>query len=404
MKKCRICSTKTIKVISFGKMPIANGFTKKPSKKEFVFTLGINFCPKCKMVQLSETVPPEKMFHDHYQFFSSLSKGMGDHFKKQALKITKIIEGKEKPFVVEIGSNDGIMLKHIAAKKIKHLGIEPSKNVAELSKKVGVNAKSVFFGKKIATEIKNEYGKADVICGSNVICHIENINSVFEGVVELLNDDGYFFFEEPYIYDIVKNNSFDQIYDEHVYYYSGLSVSNLAKKHGLQLVNMEHQDVHGGSMRYYIKKGLGNKISSNVKKYISKEKKKKLHLYTGYVKFKKNVDKVCGNLKKLLINLKLKGYKIAGYAATSKSTTILNYAKIGPELIKYVSDTTPSKIGLFTPGSAIPVKSHDHFINDNPSYTVLFAYNHKKEILLKEKMYRKKGGKFIIYFPKVTVN
>ena len=403
MNKCRVCLTNTKNVVSFGKMPIANGFTKNPSKKEFVFTLGIEFCPTCKMVQLTETVPPEKMFHDHYQFFSSLSKGMGDHFKEQAERIKKIVKNKKNPFVLEIGSNDGIMLKHIAASGIKHLGIEPSKNVAEVSKKIGVNVRSVFFGKKTAIEIRKEYGKTDIICGSNVICHIENINSVFEGVAELLSDDGYFFFEEPYIYDIVENNSFDQIYDEHVYYYSGLSVSNLAKRHGLQLVDMEHQEVHGGSMRYYIKKGVNNKVSSAVKKYIDMEKKKKLHLYGGYIKFKKNVDKVCSDLKNLLVKLNSKGYKVAGYAATSKSTTILNYAKIGPELIQYISDTTPSKIGLFTPGAAIPVKSHDYFIKDNPPYTVLFAYNHKKEILSKEKEYQKKGGKFIIYFPEVKI-
>jgi methylation protein EvaC len=383
-------------------MPIANGFVKKPSVKEFVFMLKIVFCPSCYMVQLGKTVPPEKMFHDHYQFFSSTSKGMEKHFQKQAEHIKKLIKTEKDPFVVEIGSNDGIMLKHIATAKIRHLGIEPSKNVAEVSKQYGVNVDSVFFNQKTAREIREEYGKADIICGSNVICHIENINSVFEGVAELLADDGYFFFEEPYIYDIVKNNSFDQIYDEHIYYYSGLSVSNLAKRHGLQLVDMKHQDVHGGSMRYYLKKGK-SKVSPTVKKFINLEKKLKLHTIGGYKNFKKNVDNICSDLKKLLEKLTSQGHRITGYAATSKSTTLLNYAKIGPDLIEYISDTTPSKIGLFTPGSKIPVKSYDYFSKHHPKYTVLFAYNHKKEIFEKEKNYRENGGKFIIYFPNVRI-
>ena len=403
MEQCGICGSPTQLIISFGKMPIANGFTKKPFPGEFVFTLKIVFCPQCYMVQLGETVPPKKMFHNHYQFFSSTSKGMEKHFQEQADHIKRLIKNKKSPFVVEIGSNDGIMIKHIAAADIKHLGIEPSVNVARVSKKFGVNVSSVFFSKKTAREIGKKYGKADIICGSNVICHIENINSVFEGVAELLSDDGYFFFEEPYIYDIVKNNSFDQIYDEHVYYYSGLSVANLAQRHGLKLVDMKHQDVHGGSMRYYIKKGSKNKISSAVKKYIDLEKKQKLHKLNGYLGFKKKVDKICFDLKELLKKLKSQGYTVAGYAATSKSTTFLNYAGIGHELIKYMSDTTPSKIGLSTPGTHIPVKSHEYFSRNWPQYTVLFAYNHKREIFAKEDEYRKKGGKFITYFPKITI-
>jgi len=403
--KCRTCGAQTKEIISFGRMPIANGFVKKSSAsaKEFVFTLKVVFCPFCYMVQLGETVPPRKMFHDHYQFFSSTSKGMEKHFQEQANHIKKLIKSKKDPFVVEIGSNDGVMIKHIAAAGIRHLGIEPSKNVAEVSKKYGVNVETVFFNKKTAQEMGKKHGKADIICGSNVICHIENINSVFEGVVQLLSDDGLFFFEEPYVYDIIKNNSFDQIYDEHVYYYSGLSVSNLAKKYRLQLMDMRYQDVHGGSMRYYIKKGTKNKISTAVMKYINLEKKLKLHKINGYLGFKKRVDKVCSDLKRLLTKLKSQGHRIVGYAATSKSTTLLNYAKISPDLVDYISDTTPSKIGLFTPGSHIPIKSHEYFSKNHPKYTIHFAYNHKKEIMAKEQGYRKEGGKFIIYFPKVTI-
>lgn len=403
MLKCKVCDSKTHTIISFGQMPIANGFLQNPSTKEFVFTLQAVFCPQCYMVQLEETVPPKKMFHDHYQFFSSTSKGMQEHFEDQAKHIKRLIKNKKKPFVVEIGSNDGIMIKHIATAGIKHLGIEPSKNVAEVSKKFGINVLSQFFNQKTVYEILRKYGKADIICGSNVVCHIENINSVFKGVHELLSEDGIFFFEEPYIYDILKNNSFDQIYDEHVYYYSGLSVASLAQRHALQLVDMKHQEVHGGSMRYYLKKGDKNKISNAVRKYINREKKLKLHTINGYLNFKEKVDKICSDLKALLIKLKSQGNVIAGYAATSKSTTLLNYACIGPDLIKYISDTTPTKIGLFTPGMHIPIKSYKYFSKNWPQYTVLFAYNHKKEIMAKEKEYRKNGGKFITYFPKVAI-
>jgi methylation protein EvaC len=384
-------------------MPIANGFVDKISQDKYRFNLGVAFCPNCYMVQLMETVEPQKMFNKNYHFLSYTSNAMAKHFQEVAQEIVKTISHKKDKFVVEIGSNDGIMLKHIVAKKIKHLGVEPSENVANMSKKYGVNAITEFFNQDTASKMVKKYGNADVIFGANVICHIENINSVFEGVSILLKKDGVFFFEEPYIYDIVRKFSFDQIYDEHIYFYSGLSVGELAKRNGLQLVDMKHQDVHGGSMRYYIKKGKGNKISKRMNNYILKEKAISLHKIRGYVKFSDNVNKVCTDLKNLLLKIKKEGNTIFAYGATSKSTTLLNYAGIGHEIINCIYDTTPTKINKYTPGTHIPVKSYNLFKKEKSKYALLLAWNHRKEILLKEKEYIKKGGKFITFFPKVRV-
>ena len=403
MNKCKICNSQTNSIISFGKTPIANGFIKKVADYEFLYHLYVVFCPNCLMIQLGETVEPEILFNENYAFISSTSSAMALHFEKLAEEIIQRVSSKKSPFVVELGSNDGIMLKHIAAKGIKHLGIEPSDNVADLAEQIGVQVFRKFFNKETATEIIKKYGQADVISASNTMCHIEGLNSVFEGVRILLKKDGVLHFEEPYIYDIVKKSSFDQIYDEHVYYFSGLSVSNLGKKHGLQLVDMKHQDVHGGSMRYYLKKGNSNQVSERVKKFIVQEKNLDLDKLKGYLKFKDNVNKICKDLNKTLLKIKQKGYCIAAYGATSKSTTLLNYAKIGPKMIDYISDITPTKIGKFSPGMHIPIKPYDVFVNDQPPYTLLLAWNHRKEIFEKEKEYRQKGGKFILYFPKVVI-
>lgn len=403
MRKCRICHQKTQLIMHFGKMPIANGFISDPTDKEFFFNLSLVFCPKCFMVQLGETVRPEMMFNDNYQFFSSTSSVMALHFEKQANHIMKIVSRKESPFIVELGSNDGIMLQHLTKNKIGHLGIEPAGNVAAIAEKKGVNVLKEFFTQETAIKILKKYGEADIICGSNVTCHIENLNSVAEGVKVLLKGDGIWFFEDPYIYDIIKKSSFDQIYDEHVYYFSGYSVANLARYHGMQLVDMRYQDVHGGSMRYYLKKGNKNKIAQRMKKYLSREHSINLEKLDGYLRFKSNVDKICNDLKRALLKIKKDGKRIVGYAATSKSTTLLNYAKIGPDIINYISDITPTKIGKYTPGTHISIRSHDFFIKDKPPYVLLLAWNHKKEIFQKEQEYRKKGGKFIIYFPKVVI-
>ena len=403
MSLCKICNNDLETVISFGEMPISNRFVSDVTEDEFLYDLSIGFCPECFMVQLEECVDPAMMFNEDYAYFSSISKAMEGHFGEMAKEIMDVVSDKPQPFVVELGCNDGIMLKHVAERGIPHLGVEPSANVAARAREKGVHVLEDFFNATSASEIKNRYGKADVICGANVMCHIEDINSVFEGVSVLLKPDGVFFFEDPYLADIIKKASFDQVYDEHVYYFSGLAVSELAKRHGLQLVNMVPHEVHGGSMRYYLSKGSKNRVTKNVEIFLAAEKTLNLHVLDGYILFRERVDKICSDFKQALLRIKAEGKKIAAYGATSKSTTLLIYSKIGPDLIDYVSDTTPTKIGKYTPGTHIPVKSHGHFIRDSPPYTVLLAWNHKREIFEKEKKYREKGGKFITFFPEVII-
>ena len=403
MSLCKICNNDLETVISFGEMPISNRFVSDVTADEFLYDLSLGFCPECFMVQLEECVGPAMMFNEDYAYFSSISKAMEGHFGEMAKEIMDVVSDKPQPFVVELGCNDGIMLKHVAERGIPHLGVEPSANVAARAREKGVHVLEDFFNATSASEIKNRYGKADVICGANVMCHIEDINSVFEGVSVLLKPDGVFFFEDPYLADIIKKASFDQVYDEHVYYFSGLAVSELAKRHGLQLVNMVPHEVHGGSMRYYLSKGSKNRVTKNVEIFLAAEKTLNLHVLDGYILFRERVDKICSDFKQALLRIKAEGKKIAAYGATSKSTTLLIYSKVGPDLIDYVSDTTPTKIGKYTPGTHIPVKSHGHFLRDLPPYTVLLAWNHKREIFEKEKKYREKGGKFITFFPEVII-
>jgi len=384
-------------------MPISNRFVLDVTADEFLYDLSLGFCPECFMVQLENCVDPVMMFNEDYAYYSSISRAMEDHFEELADEITDKVSNKRQRFVLELGCNDGIMLKHIAARGIPHLGIEPSANVAASARDKGVDVLEAFFNAETAFGIRERRGRADVICGANVMCHIEDINSVFEGVSTLLKPEGVFFFEDPYLADIIKKTSFDQIYDEHVYYFSGLAVSQLAERHGLQLVDMAPQEVHGGSMRYYLKKGKDNLVEENVSFFLSQEKALNLHVTDGYFMFRDRVNRICSDFKETLLKIKGKGKKIAAYGATSKSTTLLIYSKVGPDLIDYVSDTTPTKIGKYTPGTHIPVKSHEHFLRDAPPYTVLLAWNHKREIFEKERAYRENGGRFITFFPEVTI-
>jgi methylation protein EvaC len=403
MGKCNVCLHQLKTVISFGKMPISNRFVTDPVADEYVYHLSLGWCPKCLMVQLESCVDPAMMFNDSYAYFSSISSAMEDHFREMAKEISEFVSDRIDPFIVELGCNDGIMLKHIAALGLSHLGIEPSSNVATIARNKGVQVLGKFFSAETALEIRKLHGQADVICGANVMCHMEDINSVFEGVNVLLKPDGVFFFQDPYLLDILRKTSFDQIYDEHVYYFSGLAVSQLAGRHGFELVGMVPKEAHGGSMRYYLRKGVNHPDPEDVTFHLSQERALNLHGFEGYVSFRENVDRICSNLKETLVKIKDEGNRIVAYGATSKSTTLLIYSEIGPDLIDYVSDTTPTKIGKYTPGTHIPVKSHRHFLQDNPPYTLLLAWNHEREILEKEKSYRGKGGKFITFFPEVSI-
>ena len=403
MKTCLICGNEIDPFISFGQMPIANGFLKREQfKEEAFFELKVAFCEKCQMVQLTEFVEREKMFHENYAFFSSTSRRMEKHFEEFSAWIQENYLD-ENPFVVEIGSNDGIMLKNFARKNIKHLGVEPSANVAEEAIKNGVNTISEFFEKKTAEKIEKSYGKADVIQGANVMCHIPYIHSIFEGVESLLKLKGVLVFEDPYLGDIIEKTSYDQIYDEHAFYFSATSVSNLAKMHGLQLIDVLPQNTHGGSMRYVIGRTGERKVNRSVDELIKKENVLGLHLKETYNKFKSNVEESRRNLMNLLNRLRDENKVVVGYGATSKSTTVMNYCGITTEHLKFISDTTPTKIGKYSPGAHIPIEGYESFKQNYPQYALLFAWNHGEEIMEKEKDFLRSGGKFIIYVPEVKV-
>ncbi len=403
MPTCLVCNEKFQPFISFGKQPIANGFlTPEQFEKEYFFELKVGHCTKCNMVQLVEQPSREMMFHENYAFFSSTSNFMKKHFADAAQSFKTRFLGAD-PFVVEIGSNDGIFLQNFKDMGIRHLGVEPSANVAKVAQEKGINTVNEFFDLKLAENVIENNGKADLIFSANVICHIPYINSIFEGVAKLLSTKGVFAYEDPYLGDVVQKTSYDQVYDEHVFVFSLLSVSYLANLHGLEVFDVEHQETHGGSMRYFIAPKSTREILPSVAKQIQFENNLGLHKAETYAQFTKNVENSRAQLLKLLNELKQKGKRVVGYAATSKSTTVTNYCSITPDLVEFISDTTPIKQGKFSPGVHIPVKNHSEFAANYPDYALLFGWNHAKEIMQKEQEFVKKGGKWIVYVPEVKI-
>ena len=385
--KCKITVKKINPFMSFGKMPLANGFLKKKDfPKEFFYNLEIGFSNKLSLFQINDHPSPPQMFNKKYPFFTGSSNFMKIHFKNYSNYIKKKISNGSK--LIEIGSNDGTFLSNFDKKKFDVVGVEPSKNVSEIARSNGIKSINKFFNRDIIKSIKNYKHNTDIICGANVICHIPKLKELIKTIDILLSKNGEFIFEEPYMGSMFEKTSYDQIYDEHIYMFSCTSIKKIFKLFDLNLINAIPQKTHGGSMRYVISR---KKIESkNLIKILDYEKKMNLDNLQSCINFKKKCEISKKKLNEKINSIKKSGKNICGYAATSKSTTILNYCKIGPEKIDYICDTTKEKIDKFSPGKHIPIKSMSYFKKNKPDFVFLLGWNHKKEIFKKEKNFIKK--------------
>ena len=386
--KCKVTDKKIKKFMTFGKMPIANGFLKSSEfTKEFFFEMEVGFNEDLGLFQLNDHPKPEKMFNENYPFFTGSSEYMKKHFKNYANFLVKdYLKSGSK--IIEIGSNDGTFLKNFKDNKNNIYGFEPSTNVAKIAVENGIPTINDFFNPQNAKKLENFIGKTDVICASNVICHIPDLTELIKTIDLLLSSDGTFIFEEPYIGSMFEKVSYDQIYDEHIFIFSATAIKNIFKLYDFELVDVLPQITHGGSMRYVIKRKNKLSFTRNVKNILEYEKKENIDNISSCLKFKKNCENSKMNTKNKIMQIKNNGKKICGYAATSKSTTILNYCGIGSEHIEYICDTTKEKIGKFSPGMHIPIKDMDYFYKNQPDSIYLFAWNHKDEIFEKEKNFK----------------
>jgi methylation protein EvaC len=403
--RCRVCDATISAFMSFGRMPIANGFLfAEELPNEYFFELAPAFCSRCNMFQLIEQPQPDKMFHGHYAFYSSTSRYMQMHFERFAESVmTKILPGRADPFVVELGSNDGIMLRHFHERGIRHLGVEPSVNVADVARGRGIRTISAFFNRKLAEDIVAEHARADVILAANVMCHIPDLSGVAAGVQHLLKQDGVFIFEDPYLGDMIEKTSYDQIYDEHVFIFSATSIARAFAPHGLELVDVVPQITHGGSMRYTLAPKGSRPASQRVVEKLGNERAQGLDRSETYLQFKLNCENSRMRLMQMLNELNNQRKRVVGYGATSKSTTVTNYCGITPQHVEFISDTTPIKQGKLSPGAHIPVRPYSEFTRAYPDYAVLFAWNHAAEIREKEQPFIEAGGRWIAYVPEVKV-
>jgi hypothetical protein len=385
------------------KQPITNSYlsNKKKStlKSEFFYNLSIAFDTKNYLVSIKKPVNPKKQYTDKYAHRASQSKTMNLAFKKTANKL-KI---KYKPKLsLEIGSNDGVFIKNFHKKNI--IAVEPCKNLARLTNKKGFSTYDKFWDIKLSRKIIKDKGKLGLIYSANTISHIPNLKETFKAISISLDKNGVFVFEDPYIGSVLKHNSYDQFYDEHVHLFSFIAISNIVKKQNLKIIDVEILKTHGGSIRFYVAKSDSKyKPTSSVKKIYKSEIKMGLNKLSAYKKFANRVKKSKQKLLELLKKLKKDNKKVISYGATYKSATIFNYCNIGPDLIEFVTDSTSNKQGKYTPGKHIPILPPVDMVKEKIDYAFLGAWNFEKEIKEKEKNFIKKGGKFITHVPTIKI-
>ncbi|MGX7825632.1 methyltransferase domain-containing protein [Actinokineospora sp. 24-640] len=402
--ECRICAGAVAEFLDLGRQPLSDAFRRpEETAPEFFYRLAVGVCQTCTMVQLMEEVPREAMFHQDYPYVSQGSSVMRAHFRELAERFLATELAAEDAFVVELGCNDGTMLRTIADAGRRHLGVEPSGSVADLAAAAGVRVRKDFFEEATARDIRESDGPADLIYAANTVCHIPYMDSILRGVTALLSERGVFAFEDPYLGDIVAKTSFDQIYDEHFFLFSARSVDEMARRHGLELVDVERLPVHGGEVRYWLARPGARERTAAVDALLAEEAERELSSRVTLDAFATRVQKIRADLLALLTDLRERGERVVGYGATAKSATVTNLCGIGPELVEFICDTTPAKQDRLAPGSGIPVRPPAAFADPYPGHALLFAWNHAEEIMAKEQAFRDAGGKWITYVPEVRV-
>jgi len=396
---CRMCgSEKLHKFLDLGFMPPADGIlsSEELNEPEIFFPLAVAQCQDCGLTQLTYAANPEILYGKRYLYESSITETGKKHFFGMADSICKKFNFPKDSLVVDIGSNVGVLLEGFKNNGMQSLGIDPAPKIVKIANERGIETWQEFINSKVAEKIVSQKGKAKIVTGTNVFAHIDDKKGLMESLKIMLDDDGVFIVEAPYVVDLIENLEYDTIYIDHLEYLSVKPLVNFFNKWGMDVFDVEKYSIHGSSIRVFVCWKNKRKIEDNVNEFLILEGKKGIYKKEVLENFS---DKVKNHRKKfvdLLNDLKKQGNKIVGISAPAKGNTLLNYCKIDNHLINYMTEKSLIKEGNYTPGMHIQIVGEDKILEENPDYGIIFAWNFAEEIIKNNKKFSDKGGKFII--------
>ena len=403
---CRSCGENRLEmVLSLGTMPLANSLltTDQVDQSEPAYPLDLVFCPNCTLIQITETVPPEKLFRE-YLYFSSFSDTMLLHAQKIVERLISSRLLNKNSLVVEIASNDGYLLQYYHRQDIPVLGIEPAINVAQVAQdERGIRTLCEFFDEKLAEQLRIQGKHADVIHAHNVLAHLAKLNEVVHGIKLLLKKNGIAVIEVPYVKDLIDQCEFDTIYHEHLCYFSLTALDSLFQRHGLIIEDVERIPIHGGSLRLFVTHSDSANRRDSVRAILDEEILWGVNGLDFYRGFAKKVQNLKESLVRTLKELKKSGNCIAAYGAAAKGSVLLNYCGIGREILDFVVDRSTYKQGRYMPGVRLPIYPPAKLLEAMPDYVILLAWNFADEILEQQAEYLRRGGRFIVPIPEVKI-
>ncbi len=402
---CQISGKKNlVEFIDLGSQPLSDTLIERKNleEKEKFFELKILRSPTLGHTQLSYIVPQKELYHLDYPYRPGITSSIVEHHNHQSKKNIQKFKIKKNELVVDVGSNDGTLLHAYKSNDMKVLGIEPT-NMAKVANDDGIETIQSVFNFEIARNVRQKYGSAKLITATNVFAHMATLGSVMEGIMELLDDEGFFIIENHNMLDIVKHNQYDTFYHEHIRNYSFISLKYLFEMYGLKIVDVEVVERYNGSIRVAVTKNKNFPEIVDIENEIKKEIEFGLLKDEVWTEFKSKIEKSKKNLVDLLKQINSSGKRVVGNSCPARCSTLLNYCDIGTELIPYIAEQPTSfKLNKYLPGKRIPIVNNDILFKEQPDYVLLLAWHLREPIIKKLKSLGLKS-KFIIPLPEVKI-
>lgn len=405
--KCRYCRTPLHDMfLDLGSAPPSNAFLGPAdlAAPELYFPLRLYTCSDCHLVQVDEVQKHDALFSSDYVYFSSYSRTWLAHAERYVVRAVERLDLGLNSLVVEIASNDGYLLQYVKARGIPCVGIEPTAGTAKAARARGIETLEYFFGNRFAQDFAETRRKADLVIANNVLAHVPNLNDFVAGLCAVLAPEGVITVEFPHLMQLVAQRQFDTVYHEHFSYFSLHTAQRVFASQGLRIWDVEELRTHGGSLRLWAcHADAAHRVTPAVTELLTRESAAGMLVMDYYHGFQPLADGIKNAFLAFLIDCKRNGKQVVGYGAAAKGNTLLNYAGVRPDLLRYVVDASPHKQGRYLPGSRISVVTESFIRESHPDFVVILPWNLRDEITEQLSYIREWGGKFVTAIPTLRV-